>query len=203
MTGRMHDLEAAFRFALDNPREEIRGVTWDLWGFELSHKQAIQRIVVAGFPIYKAEPKPHSPALEMFAIVEGESGEYQRAWHINVDRNSDNTITRDDQGRMRVTSVDLGFMQFSVTVTPFWLEMTKEAASAWVEMMFSLNPDLADPWASARKAYDFWTRRGFQPWYAYKPGTEAFMLKKRYGALAFSNWLVSSFVDPKARVVYK
>lgn len=173
--------------------EEIRGVTWDLWGQELSHEQSIQRIVNAGFPI------KGGVALKMFAVVEGESGEYQRAWHANVFRNADGTIQLDSANRMRVKSIDLGFMQFNVEVDPDVLvEATVEAMSVWVERMFMQNPWAADPVESAERAYELWTRRGFQPWYAYKPGTPEWKRKLKYGALAFGNWLAHAHVgkDP-------
>ena len=37
-------------------------------------------------------------------------------------------------------------------------------------------------------------QRGFQPWYAYQPGTERWKRKLKYGALAFGNWLAHSYV---------
>jgi hypothetical protein len=167
--------------------EEIRGITWDLWGQELSHEQAIQRIVNAGFPI------KGGVALKMFAIVEGESGEYQRAWHANVQRNVDGTILR-NEGMMTVKSIDLGFMQFNVEIPDVLVEISIEAMTNFVNAMFADNPDLADPHQSAERAYEMWSRRGFQPWYAYKPGTDAFKMKMKYGAKAFANWLVHSYV---------
>ena len=196
-------IEAAFRTA--TLIEEIRGVTWDLWGQELSHEQAIQRIIVSGFPI------KGGIALKMFAIVEGESGEYQRAWHANVERLPDGIIKRydaqgliDPEGEyMKVKSIDLGFMQFNVEVSPDALiRMTKADMDTYVDNWFTVRAELADPWESAALAYDLWLRRGFQPWYAYRPGTEPFALKMRYGALAFSNWLVHSYVGRSLRVVY-
>jgi hypothetical protein len=176
--------------------EEIKGMTWDLWGEELSHEQSIQRIVNAGFPI------KGGVALIMFAIVEGESGEYQKAWHANVQRNEDGTIYR-SEGMMTVKSIDLGFMQFNVEISPdVRVEMTTEAMTNFVEAMFADHPDLANPVASAERAYELWTRRGYQPWYAYKPGTDAFKLKKKYGAKAFANWLAHSYVDRKLKLDY-
>ncbi len=190
-------------------REEIRGITWDLWGKELTHVQTVQRIVDAGFPI------KGGVALTMFCIVEGESGEFQRAWHANVKRNEDGSIDRiKEVGRtfMHVKSIDLGFMQFNVDVGEenARVEMSKDSASEFVDAMFNaLGPDYADPLVSSVMAFELYKRRGFQPWYAYKPGTPEWRAKKRYGALAFSQWLVNSFVgrDPETgrvpRVVYE
>lgn len=190
--------------------EEIRDITWGLWGEELSHEQAIQRIVAAGFPL------KGGVVLTMFAIVEGESGEYQRAWHVNVERNDDGTIRRywwngsmwitvpvdGSPTYMKVKSIDLGFMQFNVNVPDEMVEMDSEALDVWVNTKFDENPDLADPWKSAERAYTLWRSRGFSPWYAYKPGTPEFRLKKRYGALAIARWLVHSFVgkDPDGKL---
>jgi len=186
--------------------EEIRGITWDFWGVELSHEQTIQRILLGGFPIQGGV------ALKMFAIVEGESGEYTKAWHANVVRDPDGNITRDENGEMTIKSIDLGFMQFNINVTPnvkmpFDIIMMAE----FVEMMYDDHPEYADPWESSRLAYELYKRRGFQPWYAYKPGTEEFKKKMRYGALAFGNWLAHSYVgrkdpfDPKKKLemIYK
>lgn len=204
--------------------EEIRNITWGLWGAELSHVQTIQRIITAGFPIWKAEPQPHSPALNMFAIVEGESGEYQRAWHSNVERWSDEnkTIKRFEQQAdlsfkavplgspepdlvfMRVKSIDLGFMQVNKQVGEY-VEMGLEAVELFVEAQFAKYPELASPVESCQVALALWKSRGFQPWYAYQPGTEKWRLKKRYGAIAFGQWLVNSFVgkDPDTNRVPK
>lgn len=197
--------------------EEIRDITFGLWGEELSHQQTIQRIVGAGFPI------KNGVALTMFAIVEGESGEYQKAWHANVDRDPedasdappyqgpvvryvivDDVPERAPEGTqfgpgvyMRVNSIDLGFMQRSVTLTPKrWVETTETAARVFVEGMFDQYPYLAVPWSAAEDAYDLWVARGFKPWFAYKPGDPKFRLKKRYGSLAFARWLIQSFVGP-------
>lgn len=191
--------------------EEIRGITWGLWGNELSHEQTIQRIINAGFPI------KGGVALTMFAIVEGESGEYQMAWHSNVTRwlnpdGSQGNIKRFEQlpnlsfkaipeGERRdlefmfVKSIDLGFMQINVAVGQY-VEMGVEACQDFVEGQFAKHPDLASPVTSSEVAYEIWASRGFKPWYAYKPGTEAFRKKKRYGAKAFADWLIHSFVGP-------
>ena len=192
--------------------EEIRGITWDLWGAELSHEQTIQRIINAGFPI------KGGVALTMFAIVEGESGEYQRAWHSNVERwetwdDADRPIKRYVQQPdltfkplalgapepelvfMKVKSIDLGFMQVNKQVGQF-IEMGLEACENFVGAQFEKYPELAVPRDSCEVAFKIWSERGFQPWYAYQPGTEKFRLKKRYGAKAFADWLIHSYVGP-------
>lgn len=188
--------------------EEIRDITWGLWGQELSHKQTIQRIINAGFPIKGGH------ALTMFAIVEGESGEYQKAWHSNVERNNDEdrTIKRYVQQPdltykplpigmeaelmfMKVKSIDLGFMQINKQVWEF-VEMGAEAVEAFVNVQFAKHPGLDSPVTSCALAYQLWQARGFDPWYAWQPGTDKFRLKKRYGAKAFADWLIQSFVGP-------
>lgn len=188
--------------------EHIRGINWDFDGVQLSHVQTIQRIITAGFPIWKADPQPHSPALDMFAIVEGESGEYTRAWHANVVREEDGTISRferDGKTYMRVKSVDLGFMQFNTDVFGDWveIEMTQDAVAQFIDTMFDENPDLGRADLAAKRAFTLWKQRGFQPWFGYKPGTPEFRKKKRYGAIAFAQWLVNSFVgkDPDTNKV--
>lgn len=169
--------------------EEIRDVTWGLWGEELAHWQTVQRLVLGGF---------HDPRalLNMFAIIEGESGEYTKAWHANVARDPETkNIVRDASGRMTVKSVDLGFVQMNVVLpTPAKMEMTPEAMRPFVEGMFEEYPDLARADTSAVLAYELYVRRGFQPWYAYKPGTDAFKNKKRYGVKAIADYLLRTQV---------
>jgi hypothetical protein len=212
--------------------EEIFGVTWGLAGNELSHEQTIQRIVRAGFPIWKSDPTPHSPVLTMFAIVEGESGEYTRAWHMNVDRwpeNADDTVPfqgpvkryeqlpdlsykliplgeHRDLEFMRVQSVDLGFMQRNKLMpSKTFVEMGGEAASDFIISLFDQYPELARADTAAKDAYDFWVAGGYDygRWFAYKPGTESFHLKMTYGSKAVANWLVHSFVDKKMTLDWK
>lgn len=175
--------------------EEIRHITWDLDGAQLSNEQKAQRIMVAGFPMQGGV------ALNMFAIVEGESGGYQKAWHANVVRNADGTIhrvERDGKTFMQVKSVDLGFFQINIDLAGPYVEVEMEdvAVMEMVETLFAENPGLDDPFESAHRAYVMWQNRGFSPWYAYKPGTAKWKLKKKYGAKAFANWLVHSFVGP-------
>lgn len=188
--------------------EEIRNITFGLDGVELTHEQTIQRLVVAGFPLWRINPqgKAESPLLTMFAIIEGESGEYQRAWHINVLRNPDGTIARsviDGVDNMRVKSVDLGFAQFNVQVSDFDIVMDPDIVQAWIDGMFESYPELAVPWDSATAAYQLWLRRGFQPWYAYQPGTAKFKQKMTYGSKALANYIVHKFVDPKLELDWK
>lgn len=194
--------------------EEIRSITWDLWGVELSHEQAIQRLVRAGFPVWRINPEtnaPESPLLIMFAIVEGESGEYKEAWHINVEREDDGSISRFNQDGshwssgpqyMKVDSIDLGFLQNNVKIS-ILLPMEVTAVSVWVQGQFALHPQFAIPEQAAEYSFNIWKARGYHPWYAYKPGTDPWQLKMTYGAKAFGNWLVHSFVDKKKNLEYK
>ena len=62
--------------------EEIRGVTWDFGGRQLEPWEAAQKLYVAGF-------KDARQLAIMWAVIEGESGGYTRAWHHNVVRNED------------------------------------------------------------------------------------------------------------------
>lgn len=180
--------------------EEIRDVTYGLWGSELPEHSAIQRLVKAGFPIWVPShldiAEPHSPLLDMFAIIEGESGSYLRAWHMNVLRDPPITgdIVRDSEGRMTVRSIDLGFIQRNVDMADEKLPMTEEASKAFVDAKFVQYPQLARADLASMVAFDLWQDRGFKPWYAYKPGTDGFRLKKRRAAKAIGNYLLRSFV---------
>jgi hypothetical protein len=163
--------------------DEILDVTWGLWGVELAEWQAIQRLVNAGF----VHPKVLTI---MFAIIEGESGSYTKAWHANVARDSAGKIVRkteDGAEYMQIKSIDLGFIQRNVNVTDEWVEIHKDAMRDYVENLFSLYPNLALASESAEIAFDLYSERGFQPWYAYKPTEHQFVLKKRRAARAIAN----------------
>lgn len=203
--------------------EEIRDITFGLWGHELSHQQTIQRLVSAGFPIKGGH------LLTMFAIVEGESGEYQRAFHANIHRWPENAdgvkkIQRfvwripagepaqwillgpdeepavDEPVFMKVKSIDLGFCQRSVEISPDeMIEMDFEAVDVWVNGLYD-GPyaHLAVPWTAAKDAFDFWVAHdfSFSPWFAWKPDDPKFRAKKRYGSIAITRWIIQSFVGP-------
>ena len=180
---------------------EIRNVTFGLWGSELPEHAAIQRLARAGFPIWSPghldTEAPHSPLLEMFAIIEGESGSYLKAWHANVLRDPPFTgdIVLNSEGQMTVRSIDMGFIQLNVNVAPdLLIAPTEEAMKAFVEARFAARPELTRADLSAHIAHDLWLDRGFGPWFAYKPGTANYKLKKRRGAKGIANWLLRSFV---------
>lgn len=183
---------------------EIRDVTWGLWGAELPEHAAIQRLVKAGFPIWLPSHRdvevPHSPLLEMFAIIEGESGSYVRAWHANVLRNPPITgeIVLNELGQMTVRSIDLGFIQRNVNVTDIALAPNTGTMEEWVNAQFAAYPELARADLSAMVGYSLWQDRGFQPWYAYRPGTEAYQAKKMRGAKAIANYLLRTQVGKMA-----
>jgi hypothetical protein len=181
--------------------EEIRNVTYGLWGSELPEHSAIQRLAKAGFPIWVPSHReivqPHSPLQIMFAIIEGESGGYLKAWHANVLRDPPFTgdIVRTTDQKMTIRSIDLGFIQRNVDMTDFKVEMTEEAMKAVVDDLFEVKyPQLARADLSAAIAFDLWQDRGFKPWYAYQPGTPRFRVKMFRAAMALGNWLSRSFV---------
>jgi len=180
--------------------EEIRNVTWGLWGEELPEWIAIQRLVRAGF---------HDPRvlLNMFAIIEGESGSYIRAWHANVKRTPapESNIIYNEEGEMEIKSIDLGFIQRSVALSPHaFVAPTEEDMEIFVNKMFDENPLLARADTAAEEAYELYLERGFQPWYAFKPGTPEFRLKKRRGSKAIGNYLLRTQVgkDSNGKLPY-
>lgn len=176
--------------------EEIRGITYDFDGVELAEWQAIQRLYRAGF-------KDLVVLGIMFAIIEGESGSFTKAWHANVKRDENGMIVRqqtDGVDYMQVQSIDLGFIQRNVNVTDEWVEMHPEAMGEWVNQMWDMYPNLSDAQLSAEAAYDLYQLRGFQPWYAYKPGTTAFYGKKRRAGKAIANFYERTQVGTLAQV---
>jgi hypothetical protein len=179
--------------------EEIRNVTFGLWGSELPPHAAIQRLAKAGFPIWVPShlelDHPHSPLQEMFAIIEGESGGYLKAWHANLARDADGAIAYDATGRMTIKSIDLGFIQRNIVLSPqIKMEPVYGPMEAFVTSQFAAYPHLARADLAAASAFDLWQDRGFKPWYAYRPGTDAYRVKKFIAAQALGNWLARSFV---------
>lgn len=193
--------------------EHIRNINYGFGGEELAEWQAIQRLVRSGFSDVRVLGT-------MFAIVEGESGSYTRAFHCNVERTLDedgnpDLIVRktiDGVDYMFVKSVDLGFMQFNTDIsgTGVWIQMTEEAVAQFIDTMFDEEPWKANAQLSSERAYELYLQRGFTPWYAYKPGTISFQEKKRRAGKAIANYYLRTQV-PKlpidggkyAEVVFK
>lgn len=143
-------------------REEIRGVTWELGGWRLYPRQKAQYAYAGGF-------KDLEHLYTAIATFDGESGGYLKAWHINVARNPDGTILRDEQGRFLAKSVDLGWIQKNIDLGGKLLHDSESAA--FVEEVFTKgHPELARPLYSATVAYEMFLRRGWDPWYAYLNG---------------------------------
>lgn len=176
--------------------EEIMHITWDLDGVELAEWQAIQRLYRAGF---------HDMLTlgTMFAIIEGESGSFTKAWHANVNRDSAGNIVRDNRAGedyMCITSIDLGFIQYNVNVDNQFVPMDASYMQAYVDALWIHYPELADAQQSSEKAYDLFVDRGFLPWYAYKPGTLGFYQKKRRAAKAIGDWYLRTQVAKLADI---
>lgn len=148
--------------------EEIQHVTYDFDGARLQPWQAVHK---AGFTDAKL-------LATGYAVMMGESGRYLKAWHHNVLRNEDDTILRDEQGRMTVRSTDLGFIQKNIAHSPAKvLEMTPEASGALIESLFAANPKLALGDESAKIAWAMFNskdntgqKRLWTPWYAWVNG---------------------------------
>lgn len=144
--------------------EEIRGITWDLDGEQLKPWLAAQRLYKAGF-------KDANLLATMWAVIEAESGGYLKAWHHNVERNLDGTILVID-GLMTVKSTDLGFIQKNIVHDPRQiLPVEGNQSKLFVEDLFVAYPELARADSSAEIAFELYTRRGFQPWYAHGNGS--------------------------------
>jgi hypothetical protein len=160
-------------------REEIRGVTWDLGGWRLYPRQKAQYAYAGGFTNVKLQQ-------EALATFDGESGGYLKAWHINVRRNEDGTIFREDDGRLTAKSVDLGWIQKNIDLGNKLLA-DSEAADFIEEVFTQGHPELARPLFSATLAYRMYLERGWDPWYAYSNGG----YKRHLGsaALGIGNWL--------------
>lgn len=161
--------------------EEIRGVTWDLDGAELLPWLAAQRLYKAGFEDAKL-------LTTMWAVIEGESGGYLKAWHHNVKRNDDGSIFRNEAGNMLIKSTDLGFIQKNVVhASPVEVATTGGEAKDFVDTLFKIYPELARGDDSAKIAYQMYKQRGFQPWYAYTNGSYKKHLDQ--AVLAVGNYL--------------
>jgi hypothetical protein len=152
--------------------EEIWNVTWSFGtGPRLDPIQSMQRLYAAGF-------KDASLLCVAYATMMSESGRYLKAWHANVVRNVDGTVKRivreSDPGKeyMLVKSIDLGYCQFNVTFNP-WIEIeiSETVILPWVETLFEEHPEYANAWEACVIAWDFFTRRGWTPWYAHTNGS--------------------------------
>jgi hypothetical protein len=141
--------------------EHYRGITWDLAGTRLKDWQAADFLDRAGFG-------KHGPLVlvDGVATMIAEAGLHLRAFHLNVDRDSDGRIVRDSQGRMHVKSADLGWIQKN-TPSDRHIPVTEEAAAELVAELFEEHPNLAKPLPSALVAYALYKERGYQPWYGY------------------------------------
>lgn len=143
--------------------EEIYGITYKFDGERLDPVQSVQRLYLAGFKELKLLGIG-------YAVMMGESGRYLKAWHANVRRLPDGTISRrEDAGTsyMRVSSVDLGYCQFNVPTFDEEVEMHPEATAEFVAGLFDNHPEYADGFLSCEEAWSFYQRRGWSPWYAY------------------------------------
>jgi len=160
--------------------EEIKGITWDLDGAELMPWLAAQRLYKAGF-------KDAKLLTTMWAVLEGESGGYLKAWHHNVSRNDDGSIKIINE-MMEVKSTDLGFIQKNIVHTPkVLLPIVGDDSKNFVKVLFEVYPELARGDRSAEIAYKLYQDRGFQPWYAYTNGGYEKHLGK--AVLAVGNYL--------------
>lgn len=193
--------------------EHINKITYGFGGVELAEWQVIHRLVKSGFVDLRVLGT-------MFAIVEGESGSYTRAFHCNVDRTLDvngkpDLIVRKQINgidHMFVKSVDLGFMQFNTDLPGVgqWIAMIEETVVEFINKMFEAEPWKGNAQLSSEHAYELYLQRGFQPWYAYKPGDIHFQEKKRRAGKAMANYYLRTQV-PKlpidngryAEVVFK
>lgn len=193
--------------------EHIQNINYGFGGVELAEWQIIDRLIKSGFSDLRVLGT-------MFAIVEGESGGYTRAFHCNVDRtldangNKDLIVRKQIDGidYMFVKSVDLGFMQLNTDLpgTGQWIAMTEDAVAKFIDIMFVAEPWKGNAQLSSEHAYEMYLERGFQPWYAYKPDDIHFQERKRLAGKAIANYYLRMYV-PKlpidngrhAEVVFK
>ena len=178
--------------------DEIRNVTWGLWGEELKEWQAIQRLYLAGF-------RDVQLLARMFAIIEGESGSYLKAWHANVKRDSTTkNIIYSAKGEMEIKSIDLGFIQKNVVLpAPVSVLPLPEVMKPIVDELFERFPKLARADTAAEIAWEMFQDRGFSPWYAYKPGTPEFKGKVKRGCQAVGNYLGRVLIDDGDKLIWK
>lgn len=188
--------------------EHIKDINYGLGGAQLAEWQIVQRLVRSGFSDLRVLGT-------MFAIVEGESGGYTRAFHCNVDRTPEGLIVRktiNSVDYMHVNSVDLGFMQFNTPLPNAGksIAMISQVVLEFINTLFDAEPWKADAQLSSEHAYEMYLNRGFLPWYAYKPNDMRFQEKRREAGKAIANYYLRTQV-PKlpidngryAEVVFK
>ena len=145
--------------------EEISNVTWGFRGSRLDGWQSVQRLFLGGF-------KDMAICSVAHAVMSAESGRYTEAFHCNVVRAEDGSIVRTDEGKMIVKSVDLGYCQFNTPLEPYLeLDMNPQAVESFIVSMYQKYPEYARADLSAAIAWEFYTRRRWQPWYAYSNGS--------------------------------
>lgn len=145
--------------------EEVRGITWDLEGAKLDPWQGIQRLYLAGF-------KDIRLVGTFWSVLEAESASYLMAWHHNVTRNADGSIFVSEDGLIEIRSTDLGYIQRNIVHEPrVQVAYEGDESRLFVHDLFASFPQLANGQKSAEIAWELFSKRGFQPWYAHSNGS--------------------------------
>lgn len=153
--------------------EYIKDVTHGFAGPRLDGWQLAQRGYRAGFTDAKV--------LAIFvAVMRAESGGYLRAYHNNVAREEDGSISRfeaeDGTQLMQVRSTDLGLIQRNVPHDPpRMIAMDGQSVAFFINELFAEHSDLANGQESADVARTLYVRsvregRPWAPWVAYRNG---------------------------------
>lgn len=164
--------------------ESIRGVTWQLDGFRMQPRQTAYYLHLAGF-------QDATDLAVGVAVMAAESSWYLKAWNLNVVRDEAGQIVETD-GKMRVRSADLGWIQRNVQVNRD-VEKSEAGAEALVAELFTTHEPLSRPLPSARVARSLFLERGWQPWVAHLNGS--WWRYRGDAALAVGNFLASYEFD--------
>jgi len=125
---------------------EIKGVTWDFDGNQLSIKSALALGYVAGWRGVSL--------VDAVSVMTAESQRYARAWHHNHEHNDDGSnVVRNDTGEIIVLSTDRGLFQIN-------------------DKAQGVEDEAFDAKVNARLAYGIYHARGnqFTAWAAYNSG---------------------------------
>ena len=125
---------------------EVKGVTWDFEGNQLSIRQTLALCYVSGFR--------GKDLVTAVAVATAESQRYAKAYHRNHEHNEDGSnVVRNDTGDfVYIKGVDHGLFQLNRPERlPF-------------------DDPIFNPKTNAKAAHRLYRDRGFQPWAAYNSG---------------------------------
>ena len=124
---------------------EVKGVTWDFEGNQLSIRSTLALAYVCGFR--------GRDLVTAVAVCTAESQRYAKAYHRNHEHEADGSNTIGNDGEfVYIRGVDHGLMQINL------------------DELLPFDDGIFDPKINMKSARRMYRDRGFQPWAAYNSG---------------------------------